>query len=121
MTIILRELSLGWAASSTASAVFFERELVGDELADIELAGKYEFGDVLLQGVVGGIAAEHVLLVHADAGEVGGRLDAASRVGKEHDPARATDELAGLLDGGIRRDGDDGGVESAIVGEAFDL
>ena len=117
----LEGVVLGMGGEFDGVGSFFEGELVGDELADIELAGEYEFGDVLLQGVVGGIAAEHVLLVHADAGEVGGCLGPASCVGKEHDLARAADELASLLDGGVRWDGDDGGVESAIVGEAFDF
>lgn len=46
---------------------FFQGKTMGDQAADVELAGEDEAGDFLLQGEIGGVAAEEVLFINADA------------------------------------------------------
>ena len=46
----------------------FQREAVGDQFAHVELAREDQAGDFALQGEIGGVAAEEVLLIDADGG-----------------------------------------------------
>ena len=47
-----------------------ERKAVGDERAHIQPARKDEAADLLLDGEIGGVAADEVFFVEADGGEV---------------------------------------------------
>ena len=88
-----------------------QRKTMGDEAADVEFPAEHEAGDFFLEGEVGGIAAEEVFFIHANLGEVERGGGPALGVGKEHHLAPAAQPAEGLADGGVRGDGDDGGVQ----------
>ena len=48
----------------------FERERMGDQWAHVELAREDEARDFALEGEIGGIAAEQILFVHANGGQI---------------------------------------------------
>ena len=54
---------------------FGQVKAVGDQAAHVQLAAEYEPGDFALEGEIGGITAQKVLFIDADAGEVGGPED----------------------------------------------
>lgn len=79
----------------------FQGKLMGNDLADVQFSGKNQPRDFLLQGIIGGIAAEQVFFVDADTGQVRGRIDAAPGMGEEQNLPTSADQLAGLGDGGV--------------------
>jgi len=72
----LQRIGPGAGRERDGGGGFCQREAVGDEPADVEPAGEDEPCDFGLQGEVGGVAADEVLLVHADGRQIeaeGGR------------------------------------------------
>jgi len=86
--------------------------MMGDEGADVEFAAEDEAGDFVLEGDVGGVAAEEVFFVHADGGEIHGGGFAATGMGEEEDFAGAAHEGNGLMESGLGWNGKDGGIEA---------
>jgi hypothetical protein len=78
---------------------------VGNEAADVQLAGEYQPGDFRLDGEISGITPQQVFFVHTDGGEVQLGEGAAFGMGEEEDLAGAADGGEGLLEGGVGGDG----------------
>jgi len=77
-------------------------------------------GHFFLEGEIGGVAAKEVFFIHTNGGEVGGGGRAAPGMGKEEDLAAAAQKRLGLEKGGIRWNGNNGGIETAFPGEALE-
>src|SRR5712671_2126408 len=86
--------------------------------ADIELAREDEAGNFLLQQKVRGIAADQILLVHADGRQIESGLHAAASMGEEEDLPAATNEPLRFPGHVVRRHGDDGSIEASGMGES---
>src|SRR5689334_9370261 len=95
-----------------------QRKLVRDEAADIQFSRENQFGNVLLEQHVGGVAANQIFFVHANGGEIQlGRLTAA-RVGEQQNLTAAAEQGLRFADDVIGWDGDDCGIEAATAGHA---
>ena len=90
-----------------------EGKLVGEEPAGIELAREDQAGHFGLEPEVRRVAPDQVLLVHTYRGEIKGCLIAAPGVGEEQHLSGAADQRLGLAHDGVRRHGDDRGVQAA--------
>ena len=112
----------GWFGSEgDGGGCLREREAVGDERADIQLALEDQTGDFALEGEVGGITSREGLFVDADDPKVDRRSLATHGVGKEECGASAAECGLGLMDGGIGGDRDDGGIDTAFEGESAEF
>ena len=94
---------------------------MADNVADIQLTGEDEARDFLLKGEIRGITADKVLFINANGRQIDTGGHATPRVGKEEGLSTAAKELLGLKNGGVRRDGDDGGIESAAISYMGDV
>lgn len=74
---------------------------MGDELAHVQFAGEDQAGNFFLQKKIGGITAQQLLFIHADGGQINGRMVAAFCMGEQEELTATAKEGLGLKDGGV--------------------
>src|ERR1051325_6577416 len=111
----LERIGGGLGGEGDGSSGLFQRKLMGNKAADIELAAEDQAGNFLLQKKIGGIAADEVFFIHADFGEGHWHFVAPGGVGEEEHLPAATDETLGFADHGVGGDGNHCGVEAWSV------
>lgn len=98
-----------------------QRELVGDEAADIQLAGENQARDFVLQQEIGGVAADYIFFVDANRREIESGFDASAGMGEEEDLAAAAHEGLRFADNIVGGDGDDRRIEGGRGGRAWSV
>jgi hypothetical protein len=99
---------------------FSQREPMGNEATDIQLARENEPGHFVLQREIGRVAAEQILFVHANRRRINFHDRPAFGVGEEHELSAAAQPGLRLPHHFVGGHGNDRGVESAAVRGAVD-
>jgi len=90
---------------------------MGYQRADVQTARKYESGDLVLQRVIRGIAANQVIFVQADTRKINLAPDSLHGMGEKEDLRGTTHQLHRLKHGGVGGDGYNSGDQNAVAAQ----
>ena len=98
----------------------FQSKAMRNQRTDIESPEKNESCHFALQGEVGRVTAKQVFFIHTNGGGIASERIPSFGVREQHELSAATQAGLRLPRHVIGGDSDDGGIEAAAAGGAFD-